>query len=137
MATVWASRRGMDRGRLQTKGWGLGFSIRGENKNQNAFQKRLMESRFWVRTERKKKGAELEFQFAEREGVVACANLRTTGTEGGCQGRAVTLSEPPGWRRWKSWEEAAVLTLLQRHFGKAEVVVLRLRREAELARAAE
>lgn len=68
--------------------------------------------------EKKKDGAELEFQFAEREGVVACAHLRTTGTEGGCQGWAVTLSEPPGWRRWK-------------------VVVLRLRREAELARAAE
>lgn len=86
---------------------------------------------------KKKDGAELEFQFAEREGVVACAHLRTTGTEGGCQGWAVTLSAPPGWRRWKSWEDTAVLTLLQRHFGKAEVVVLRLRREAELAWAAE
>lgn len=68
---------------------------------------------------------------------MACVNLRTTGTERGCEGWAVTLSEPPGWRRWRSWEEAAVPTLLQRHFRKAEVVVLRLRMEAELAWAAE
>lgn len=50
-----------------------------------------------------KDGAELEFQFAEQEGVVlACANLRTTGTERGCEGWAVTLSEPLGRMRWRS-----------------------------------
>lgn len=56
MASLWAYRRGRDRGRLQTKGLGLGFSIRRENKSQNTFQKRLMGLRFWVRRERKKKG---------------------------------------------------------------------------------
>lgn len=56
VASLWAYRRGRDRGRLQTKGLGLGFSIRRENKSQNTFQKRLMGLRFWVRRERKKKG---------------------------------------------------------------------------------
>lgn len=40
VASLWAYRRGRDRGRLQTKGLGLGFSIRRENKSQNTFQKR-------------------------------------------------------------------------------------------------
>lgn len=35
----------------------------------------------------------------------------------------MTISEPQGWTRWASWEEVAVPTLLQRHFGQAEVVV--------------
>lgn len=64
VASLWAYRRGRDRGRLQTKGLGLGFSIRRENKSQNTFQKRLMGLRFWVRRERKKKRMELSENFS-------------------------------------------------------------------------
>lgn len=53
----------------------------------------------------------------------ACAIPRAIGIEKGCDRCTVTVSEPQGWSRWASWEEVAVPTLLQRHFGQAEVVV--------------
>lgn len=53
----------------------------------------------------------------------ACDTPRAIGIESGCDGCTVTVSEPQGWSRWVSWEEVIVPTVLQRHFGQAEVVV--------------